>query len=253
QNYSQETVQKVSYNLGPKSFIRAQSAPNVALADFDNYISERAALSIPDSVKQVVLNASQVNPEHFGEALYACAAERLQTLTDQQLLGILRSHVSPSEKSLEQGYVTFNQVAIGYTPSQLLEQIKAFKTHGNPYLQARITRHLNENLQNTLKYYRESFPQDFSAGDSAKINPVQAMVVVYAALSNDLGARPTETLQTEKAKQRSFMAERNITPSNLYNEAKAFGPNGFLHPSDLNWFFSDSATVKRFFELTTSR
>ena len=235
----------------------------------DKFISGRSGIKLSGQTKtrlaemeqQVLIGAGKrLKTSALIDILTETAFERLETLTDEEILHIddtLRGFNAPDlPRRLNRGAILLPGSIVFISKDKFVEQLKAMRdqtsTPLGPVLKAAARREIQTVLHRRIGDFSEAVPEKFAgvwdvAGQSdgdLGVTPLQSILIAYSVASSDL-------MTYSEANLTKYMAELQRARIKRWGENfpgpqghHAFGVNGYLVSTPLNLVL-DEQTVNR--------
>lgn len=268
-----EFNQKVSNALAEINFAHSADALAVRTAtdDLTNFIQYRSGVQLnqanKDSLQQSeesALNQSKrITPAQLAQILTDVSFERLAVLSDADIAEMaetLRGFDPPG--GLPASFQTFrNKVkprANGdgaVQPEKFIDQLKASRdalivdpsSKEVEMTRTALRNRITYEISNRVNYIAEAEP-DFFGGTKGNMTPIQAFLITYSIISDDLLAGNQGQLEQKKNRLQQLVARYG---SESYPDPQGFngyGANGYIYSSPVG-FLLDDATTSRILNL----
>jgi hypothetical protein len=205
------------------------------------FIQQRSGLEVTENVKERLVglenehlrgNSPAISSADLIDALTATAVERLSNVSD--------SEVDQAAAALSQsdGEIILRGNGRGHTTSsEFVKQAKVMRDmsrQDDSVLRDAIHKELESAVTERMKTYSRALPKQFGEAETKGVTPLQAVLITYSVVSDDLLAGSKDTLK--KRVERTSRTLKNlglVQPDS--KPGKAYGKNGtiFATPVDL--------------------
>jgi hypothetical protein len=247
----------------PSGIVRA------SVNSVDNFIFKRSGVKLSGATKtrlaemeQRTLNgeAKRLTISELNDVLTATAFERLETLTDEEILHIddtLRGFNAPDLPSrLKRRDILLPGRVVGISKDKFVDQLKAIREQTNTplgdVLKGATHRAIEDIVQRRASDLSEAVPEKFGgAWDVAGnregrtgVTPVQALLITYSVVTTDFLSYSEANLDKYMKGLQKARTERWGENYPSPEGHRAFGVNGYLVSTPLDLIF-DERTVNR--------
>jgi hypothetical protein len=247
----------------PSGIVRA------SVNSVDNFIFKRSGVKLSGATKtrlaemeQRTLNgeAKRLTISELNDVLTATAFERLETLTDEEILHIddtLRGFNAPDLPSrLKRRDILLPGRVVGISKDKFVDQLKAIREQTNTplgdVLKGATHRAIEDIVQRRASDLSEAVPEKFGgAWDVAGnregrtgVTPLQALLITYSAVTTDFLSYSEANLDKYMKGLQKARTERWGENYPSPEGHRAFGVNGYLVSTPLDLIF-DERTVNR--------
>jgi hypothetical protein len=221
------------------------------------FIKERSGLELSARVKEKLADLETENlsgreqaisPAELTDALTDTAVERLSSVSDAEI------DQAATTLSQSDGEIILRGNGRGHiTSSEFVKQARAMRNmsrRGDAMLRDAVHKEVEDAVAERVKTFSRAVPEQFGGAEKG-VTPLQAVLITYSVVSDDLLAGSTDTLKnkvekTHYAKKKLGLARADSAPG------KAYGKGGtlFAAPVDL---ILDEATMTRLLDRVGGR
>lgn len=206
-----------------------------------SFIRERSGLEFSDKVKEQIAtleseslsgSSHAISPAALTNVLADAAAERLSNVSDSEI------DLAAAAFSQSGGEIILRGNGRGHTTSsQFVKQAKAMRNlsrQGDPVVYEAIHKEVGAAVTERVKTYSRALPEQFGDMEKNGVTPLQAVLITYSVVSDDLLAGSGETLKHKVEKTHRTMKSLGLARDDA-KPGKAYGKKGtlFAAPVDL--------------------
>lgn len=242
-------------------------AINSAADNFSNFINYRSGVQINQSNKNLLTqseqsawsNSKRITKADLAQILTDVSFERLVALSDsdinnmaETLRGFNPPGGLPSSYQSIRGSVKVRADGEGaMMPNQFIGQLKSTRdtfVEGSSTKVIEMTRAALYNrmlveLSERVDYLNEADP-DFFGETKGSMTPMQAMLLTYSVVSDDMLVGNQNELQQKVTEVQQLASGFGTEPYPSAQGSKAYGANGYVYSSPTNLLLDDSTTSK---------
>jgi len=224
-----------------------------AVASAADFIQWRSGLKLTDAFKKRLAKAESdvlngkspyINVNELTDDMTAAIVDRLATLTDEEI-----------EKAAEVSSDAHGEVRSRadakwgvMSKEALIQQAKAgreWSRHGDVGLQTGLRPMIEGEVNNRVSTLSALLPEQFGNAYSQGVTPTQALLIAYSVAADDpltnsrgdIAQMLMQKRMDERQTREQRKAQKNVS-------GRPYGPNGLLHPSAPDLFFTKSAVDK---------
>lgn len=223
-----------------------------------NFIRQRSGLEVSENVKERLAsletehlagNRSAISPANLVDALTDTAVERLSKISSAEV------DQAAAVLSQKDGEIILRSNGRGHTSSaEFVKQAKLAREmsrQGDSRFRDAIHKEIEGVVTERVKTYSQALPEQFGEAETNGVTPLQAVLITYSVVSDDLLAGSKDTLKNKVEK--TSRAQKNlglVQPDS--KSTKAYGKNGtiFAAPVDL---VLDEATMTKLLDRVEER
>ena len=243
---------------------------NASSDNLTNFIYYRSGVQFNQTNKDLLRTNEQkswaqskkITQAQLTQILQEVAFDKLTTLSDADIDNMAGNLCGFNAPNLSAGYQqargTVRLRANGegpMEPSYFVNELKsirneeiAWRSAGTrPTLQAQMTRSafynrvLND-IANRMKYLSAADP-NFSGSSTNDMTPVEAMLLVYATVTDDMLMNNQSELQQRMSDRQQAVSQFWQSPYPLPQGTRAYGENGYIYATSTNLLLDNAATT----------
>lgn len=223
-----------------------------AVASAADFIYWRSGLEMSDETKKklayaesnVLTGASQrISVSELTDNMTTLVVERLATLTDDEIRWVaeVSSDANGQMRSRADGkWGVLNK-------KQLTQQAKAgreWSQRGDFALRDALHSMLEGEVNDRVSTLSAALPEQFGQAGDEGLTPTQALLIAYSVATDDQLTDSRSDIQQAVVQQRIDTGETREKKKKLKVSGRPYGPNGFLHPSAPQLFFTKASVDK---------
>ena len=223
-----------------------------AVASAADFIYWRSGLEMSDETKKklayaesnVLTGASQrISVSELTDSMTTLVVERLATLTDEEIRWVaeVSSDANGQMRSRADGkWGVLNK-------KQLTQQAKAgreWSQRGDFALRDALHSMLEGEVNDRVSTLSAALPEQFGQAGDEGLTPTQALLIAYSVATDDQLTDSRSDIQQAVVQQRIDTGETREKKKKLKVSGRPYGPNGFLHPSAPQLFFTKASVDK---------
>lgn len=215
-----------------------------------SFIRERSGLEFSDKVKEKLAtleseslsgSSPAISPAGLTDVLADTAVERLSNVSDADI------DLAASALSQSDGEVILRGNGRGHTTSsEFVKQAKAMRNlsrQGDPIVYEAIHKEVEAAVTERVKTYSRALPEQFGDMENNGVTPLQAVLITYSVVSDDLLAGSSNTLKhqvekTHRTKKSLGLARDDAKPG------KAYGKKGTLFAAPVDLVLDEATMTK---------
>lgn len=224
-----------------------------AVASAAEFIHGRSGLKLTEGFKKRLAKAESdvlnrkspyITVSELTDDMTAAVVDRLATLTDKEIDEAAEASSDSNGEIRSRANAKWGVMS----KKDLIRQAQAgreWSQRGDAGLQIGLRSMIEEEVNDRVSTLSALLPEQFGNVYSQGVTPTQALLIAYSVASDDplTGSRSDiaqmllEKRMDERQTRAQRKAERNVSD-------RPYGPNGLLHPSAPNLFFTKSAFDK---------
>lgn len=225
---------------------------NEAVASAADFIYWRSGLAMSAETKKklahaesdVLTGASQrISVSELTDNMTSVVVERLATLTDDEIRWVadVSSDANGQMRSRADGkWGVLNK-------KQLMQQAKAgreWSQRGDFALRDALHSMIEGEVNDRVSTLSSALPEQFGQAGDGGLTPTQALLIAYSIATDDQLTDSRSDIQQALVQQRIDTGETREKRKKQKVSGRPYGPNGFLHPSAPQLFFSKASVDK---------
>lgn len=254
---SAEDKQKIHKQLrkGLGSEVQFASLPEntgEAVESAADFIYWRSGLEMSGETKKKLAQAEsdvltgasrRITVSELTDNMTAVVVDRLATLTDDEIRWAtdVSSDANGQMRSRADGkWGTLSK-------KQLTQQAKAgreWSQRGDFALRHALHSMLEGEVKDRVSALSDGLPEQFGQASEQGLTPTQALLIAYSVATDDQLTDSRSDIQQAVVQQRMDAGETREQRKKLKASGRPYGPNGFLHPSAPQLFFSKASVDK---------
>ena len=246
----QKQIVQSQLRKGIGSEVRFASRPEQALeavASAAEFIHTRSGMKLSDELKKKLAKAESdvlsgksryITVTELTDDLTTAVVQRLGTLTDKEI------HMAAEVSTDANGEIRSRANARWGVLSKkdLVQQAQAgreWSKRGDAGLQVGLRSMIEGEVNDRVSTLSTLLPEQFGKVNSQGFTPTQALVIAYSVAADDpLTNSRSEIAQMLKDKRLAESQTREQWQAQKNNSGRPYGPNGWLHPSASQLFFT---------------
>lgn len=215
-----------------------------------SFIRERSGLEFSDKVKEKLATLESESLSGSRAAISAAAlADVLADTATERLSNVSDADIDSAAATLSQsdGEIILRGNGRGHTTSsEFVKQAKAMRNlsrQGDPIVYEAIRKEMEAAVTERVKTYSRALPEQFGDAEKNGVTPLQAVLITYSVVSDDLLAGSSKTLKhqvekTHRTKKSLGLAREDAKPG------KAYGKKGTLFAAPVELILDDNTMTR---------
>lgn len=228
-----------------------------AVASAADFIYWRSGLKMSDELKKKLAKAESdllngksrhITASELTDDMTSAVVERLATLTDKEIADLTEASSDPQGEIRSRADAKWGVM----TKKELVQQAKVgreWSRRGDVGLHTGLRSMIEGEVNDRVSTLSTLLPEQFGKANSQGVTPTQALLIAYSVAADDpLTNSRSDIAEILKQKRIDERQTREQWKAQ-HKSSRPYGPNGLLHPSAPQLFFT-KASVNKLFNLS---